>query len=152
MAKVINITIKHIPDYDMDLSHLGEFSNEKGEFAIEHDQGNSRTLDWFNADNVEDMKQAKQNYDYMMKHEDGELYGIGIKAFATIETGADIHEDWKLQNTITSGGVWGIEMGYDGDDKDIKGFEDGELSELMGVLDELGLDYKNVKPIIDPII
>ena len=66
MKKINRIIIKHLIDENPDLSYLGEFSNEEGEFAIKHDLSDNRTYNYFNAENVENMKQAMQNYERMM--------------------------------------------------------------------------------------
>jgi hypothetical protein len=133
MKKIEKIIIKHIPDYDTDLSWLGTFSNEKGEHAIEHSEG-GRTYKYFNADNVENMKQARQNYEEMMKFERGESLMIGIKAQAEIRTSYN-GKTW-LCNAVSSGGLWGIEDSNE--DDYIKEVEHEQLADIKDVLKELG--------------
>lgn len=144
MKKIEKITIKHIPDYDVDLSWLGTFSDTAGKFAIEHTQGNTRnSYKYFNADNVENMKQAQQNYNHIMKYDSGDLYAIGIKAEADIRT-SDDGKNWLI-NHISSGGLWGIEMGYPNDREDIKEIEQEQLADLKDVLLQLGFTEDEIK-------
>ena len=141
MKKIKQITIKHIPDYDADLSWLGKFSDEKGEFAVKHNGGHN-TLPYFNAENVENMKQARQNYNQIMKYDSGDLYAIGIKAEAEVYTSQD-GKTWKIDH-ITSAGLWGIEMGNKGDNEDIKSIEEDELDDLKITLKEFGFTDKEI--------
>jgi len=140
MKKINRIVIKHSIDTGPDLSWLGEFSNEKGEFPIEHDLSDSRTYNYFNADNVENMKQAKQNYKRMIDYNNNHWWMIGIKAEAEIATGT---KGWQLLNTIKSGGLWGIET--DCDDSHIKEIENEQLDELKDVLRKLGFSKLQIE-------
>ena len=140
MKKINRIIIKHPIDSDPDLSWLGEFSNEKGEFAIEHDLSDSNTFNYFNADNVENMRQAKQNYERMIDYDKSNWGMIGIKAEAEIATGT---KGWQLLNTITSGGLWGMET--DCDDDIIEGIENEQLDELKDVLRKLGFSKLQIE-------
>ena len=88
MKKITKITVKHIPDYNADLSYLGTFSNKKGEYAIEHN-GERNSYKYFNAENVSNKKEAQHNYNTIMKYDSGDLYSIGIKAEAEIQTKAN---------------------------------------------------------------
>ena len=131
------ITIKRIPDYDADLSWIGTFDNEaKDEFAIKHDESNSRTYNYFNPQKgaVTSKKEAMEDYKRMMAYENGEWGMIGIKAFAEIATSQD-GKIWQL-NTISSGGLWGIED--DSDEKYLMEEENNQLTDLRDVLAELG--------------
>ena len=113
MKKITKIIIRHIPEHDADTSFLGEFSNTPGKYAVKHN-GGSREFLYFNAENVENMKQARQNYTGMMKINDGEIGFIGIKAEAEIVTGDNAKKGYGLINKIISGGLWGIETPLDG--------------------------------------
>lgn len=142
MKRIDKIIVNKIPDYDCDLDWLGKFSNDKGRFAIKHNGGRN-SLPYFNAENVENMKQAKQNYKQMMKFETGELYMIGIKCTARIATSED-GKTWLI-NSVSSGGLWGIEQGYKGDDKDIESTIEEQGEELEKVLKEFGFSDKEIK-------
>jgi hypothetical protein len=135
--EIAKIEIQKIPDYEMDLSYLGTFGDEAGTYAIEHTEQTRWSYKYFNAENVENMEQARKNYNIMMKYERGELFHIGIKAVATIHTSHD-GNSWLI-NRITSGGVWGIEQGYKGDEEDIQSIIEEQKDELRDVL--LALDF-----------
>lgn len=138
MKKINKIIVRHIPDYDADTSYLGEFSNTAGKFAVKHD-GGAREYPYFNAENVENMKEAKQNYKTIMKIDSGEIGFIGIKAEAEINTGGE-NGSWLI-NKISSGGLWGIETPLDGYEKEV---EAEQLSELKDLLIELGFTTKEI--------
>ena len=142
MKKINKITIKHIPDDDDDLSYLGTFGNNKGEYGIEHN-GERGSYPYFNAENVSNMKEAKQNYETMMKYERGDLYSIGIKAEAEIHTQQDGNSFWKIDK-ITSGGLWSIEQGYKNDQEDIESIEQEQLEELKLTLKEFGFTDEEI--------
>lgn len=107
MIKVNKIKIRHIPDYDADLSYLGEYADEKGKFGIEIEHYTNGQYRYFNAANVENAKQARENYAYRKRIENGHILMIGVKATAEIAT-SDDGKNWLL-NEISSGGLWGIE-------------------------------------------
>ena|ERR1035437_1461373 len=147
MKKITKITIKHIPDYDADLSWIGTFSDTAGEFAIEHKQTERGQYKYFNPQKgaCEDMKQARRDYETMMKYERGDLYCIGVKAEAEIQT-SEQGNIWNI-NRVSSAGLWGIEQGYKDDKKDIKEIEDEQADELKDILTALGFtdaDYAGV--------
>jgi hypothetical protein len=144
MKKINKITIKHIPDYDADLSWIGTFSNEAGEFAIEH-KGDRNSCKYFNPQKgaCEDIKQARRDYKTIMKYDSGELYCIGIKAEAEIATSED-GNTWNI-NRVSSAGLWGIEQGYKGDKKDNIQVEDEQIDELHAILEALGFTQKEIK-------
>ena len=138
MKKKINkIIINYIPDNDADLDWLGKFSQEPGKFAVKHD-GGSRSYPFFNAENVENMKQAKENYKRMMEFENGIVSMYGVKATAEIYTSND-GKAWLI-NKVSSGGLWGIES--DNEEKYLKEIEVEQLDELKDVLLALGFTAK----------
>lgn len=141
MKKINRIIIKHLIDEEADLSHYGEFSDEKGEFAIKHDTYNSNlAFNYFNANNVENMRQARQNYKRVIDYDKGYWSMIGIRAEAEILTGK---KEWQLINTITSGGLWRIEN--DGHESDYKEIEEEQLDELKDVLRKLGFSKLQIE-------
>jgi len=145
MKTIKKIIIKHIQDNDNDLSWLGTFGNEKGEFGIDNPQfgDNRNSYPYFNANNVSDMTEAKQNYETIMKYDIGDLYSIGIKAEAEIYTQQDGNNFW-LMNKINSGGLWGIEQGYKNDKEDIKEIEQEQLEDLKTTLKEFAFSDKEI--------
>jgi len=139
MKKIEKIEVKKIPDYDSDLSYLGEFSNTPGEFAIKH-EGRPDEYAFFNAANVENMEQARQNYKRMIKYTNGELMDYGVMAEATILTGNGSY--WK-SDEITSGGLWG--MSSDSGDEYFQEEAGNQLAELSETLKEFDFSDKEIK-------
>lgn len=139
--KVEKIVIEHRPDYDAPLDYLGHFGDVKGEFGIEHKSDERNAYKFFNAENVENMKQARENYKRMMQFQNGEVLCYGIVAKAHILTSNDGGKT-ALKNTITSGGLWGIES--DSDEEYFDEVNLGELNELKSVLYALGFDDEQI--------
>ncbi len=143
---VSKIIIEHKIDEYPDLSYLGSFSNKPGAYPIEHN-GGLRAYPYFNADNVDDLTQAEQNYDRMMMFENGNVYMMGIIAEAQILIPIG-NGSFSIQ-TITSSGLYGIES--DSDKAYIKEIEAEQLDELKGYLkqlnievpDDIEIDYKD---------
>lgn len=143
MKKINKITIERIPDYDADLDWIGTFDREpKSDLAIEHEPDNNRTYNWFNAQKgtCETKAQARREYERMLAYNRGDWGMIGIKAKA--ETAISIGQgNWKL-DTITSGGLWGIET--DTDEKYYKEIEQEQLSEVKDYLKEYGFTDEDI--------
>ncbi len=138
--RITSISIQRIPDYDEDHDYLGRFSNTPNEYAVEHN-GDRGTYKYFNAENVENMKQARKNYNRIMRFENGELSSLGIKAFANIQTGYGSEGSW-LCNTIHSGGLWGFDSDYD--EAELKEQEKEQLADIKEVLAALGFTKKQI--------
>lgn len=130
MKRITSITIKHNPDEYPDFSHLGTFSDTKGKYAVKHD-GGMNSYQYFNADNVENMKQAKENYSELMEYENGTKYYIGISAAAEVQTSQD-GKHWLI-NHISSGVLWGLDSDCDNSD-----VEKDQLEDLYTTLKEYG--------------
>lgn len=140
MKKIEKIEVKKIPDYDSDLSYLGVFSNTPGEFSVKHN-GGSREYAYFNADNVENMEQARQNYDRIMQYDKGFLMDYGVMAEARILTSKD-GSYWKTDK-ITSSGLWG--MSSDNSPEEFKAEANNQLGKLAETLKEFGFKPKEIK-------
>lgn len=85
-----------------DLSFYGAFANEhKGEFSISHEPNNSRTFNWFNPENVSNMKEARQNYDR------ARTYGESWEMLGSIVTVS------KAGVELGSASIWGTESDSD---------------------------------------
>ncbi len=138
MKQINFITVERLEDNDTYLGYLGEFASEPGEFAIAHN-GGINEHPWFNADNVEDMEQAQQNYDRIMQFERGEVQHVGIQAKAELQVNG-------VLTTIESSGLWGIES--DSDDSYIIGIEQEQVDELKEMLLELGFSQKEVTQVV----
>lgn len=136
MIKKINtLTVKSDIDIHTNLDHLGAFSDEAGKYAIEHKNNDGRSYKYFNADNVENMEEAKENYKIVMEYETHQRYDIGVKAYAEIQTG-------DLVNTISSGGLWGISN--DISEEELKEVEEEQLIELEETLKALGFTNQDI--------
>jgi Holliday junction resolvasome RuvABC DNA-binding subunit len=73
--------------------------------------------------------------DRLEEFENGEFSFVGIKAVAHISVNG-------LPQSIESMGVWGVES--DSDDKHFDEMADEELSQLVGILEELGFSRREV--------
>lgn len=135
MIKIETIKVERLPDYDCDLSWIGEFGNAipDGKFGVKHD-GDINSYPYFISCNAENKKQAKQDYERIMQFENGNVEMLGIKATAELRT-SDNGRDWLI-NHISSGGLWGIES--DSGEEYLRGVEDDQIAELRGVLNQLG--------------
>lgn len=147
MKKAIlkSIKIKEIVEDSPDLSYLGQFANQpKGNFSIEHEPNDSRSFNWFNAENVATDKEAQQNYERAASYGDS-WNAIGIKAIAEIHIPFEVngHEtNYKIE-TIDSGGLWGIES--DSDDVYKNEVAQDQIEELQGYLKTLNVSLKKFK-------
>lgn len=142
MKRIKKVIFKRDYDENPDLSWLGTFSDEKGKFAVKH--GNTPSeFAFFNADNVDNMRQARQNYHEVMEFENENKSMMGVTAEAEIQTSSD-GNTWLI-NHISSGGLWGIDST---DEDTLKDEELGQFEDLKNVLLELGfseLDIINAK-------
>ena len=141
---VKEIKIKSTLDESPDLSYLGEFSNDKGKYAIQHN-GERGTYTFFNAANVENMKQAYANYGRIMKYENGDICDNGI--IADCEILIPQGNNNFLTQKITSGGLWGISS--DNDKAYIESIKKEQLNELKEILKLLNVEGIESVKIID---
>jgi hypothetical protein len=91
-----------------DLSHLGEYSDEPVEFAIDRKKNGDMERNeyrYFNPENCENMEQAQQNYDRMESYNRGSWSMLGITVTISI-----------LGIEIESASLWGIESDSGKDD------------------------------------
>lgn len=117
MAKMIlSIKFERLIDTDPDLSFpdlsfLGEYSDKaKSDLAIDREaQGDMgrNEFRYFNPTNAENKKQAQQDYDRAETYNKGDWCMLGIRAEAQITLGSNIVQ------SITSGGLWGLESDND---------------------------------------
>lgn len=136
MIKIETIRVERLPDYDCDLSWIGEFGNAipDGKFGVKHD-GDRHSYPYFISCNAENKKQAQQDYERIMQFENGNVGALGIKATAEIRT-SDNGKDW-LCNHVSSSGLWGIES--DSGEEYLREIEDEQVAELRSVLNQLGI-------------
>jgi hypothetical protein len=157
--RILSIEVKHIDDTDADTSYLGEYSNTPaGEFSIARNiigqyhyfnpgrvEAFDPTASWIPADRAfadkesfwrETMREnARKDYERMEAYNADDWSFIGIRAQAEIAIGG-------VCQTITSGGLWGIES--DSDESYFREVEHEELNQLRGILHELGFSKRAI--------
>jgi hypothetical protein len=159
--RILSITVKRIDDTDTntDTSDIGEYSNTPaGEFSIARNipgqyhyfnPGSVEAFDpaasWIPADREhadkesfwrETMREnARKDYARMESLDNGDWSFIGIRAQAEIVIGG-------VCQTITSGGLWGIES--DSDESYFREVEREELNQLRGILHEMGFSRRAI--------
>lgn len=152
MKKIESIKIKHEIDDFPDTSYLGEYSNKRARFSFDREvlrDMNRGEYRYFNpainpfdgktqSEKKEYAKQAKQDYERMERLNRGNWHYISIRAEATVIIG-------NVIQTISSGGLWGIES--DSGDDYIKEIEKEELDNLAEILKELGFKESQINKI-----
>jgi hypothetical protein len=86
-------------------------------------------------------KYGKQDYRRMESLNQGGYYYIGIRAEATVQVSFDGGKVWKF-DTMTSGGLWGIES--DSDPSYLDEVAKEELNELKATLIEYGFSETEI--------
>jgi hypothetical protein len=171
MSKKINkITIKHIYDESPDTSFFGKYTDEVNDWYIDREQGEyiailqkdedyelpskGREYRFFNPcaggekEGTKDyQKYGKEDFKRMEDLNNGQWEFIGIKAFAEVHTSQD-GNDWLI-NSVSSGGLWGIES--DSDKDYLKEVEQEQIAELKIVLKEFGFSDKEINKAIKEI-
>jgi hypothetical protein len=156
--RILNVTVKQIPDIDPDTSYLGTYSDTpENEFSIERKNVGTREYHWFNPATVEPYdataswipahvknrrtywlramrKNARQDFERMESLNRGQWEYIGVVA------DAEIVVDHTVQN-IKSGGLWGVES--DSGDY-LKEIANEQLSELREQLHALGFGKRAI--------
>jgi len=130
--EILNIKIVSEPDYDPDMSYLGEFSNDHKPGCIEHEPNDNRSYPYFHPANTEF---ANEDYKRMLAYENGLWNMISIHAVAEIKINDTLE-------TIRSGGLYGIESDSDKEHFMEVGAE--ETCELRDMLKELGFTDSEV--------
>lgn len=167
MNKIKIITICHIPDYDADLSYIGKYTDELTDGVIVREFGEfyedlteeqkedipeySREMRGFKpvgggepVGSADYKKYGKQDYELMQKIERGDVSFIGIKAEAEILVSLNDH--WITQS-ISSGGLWGIDVDSSEETEYIKEIQQEQLSELLDISKALGFTEEQFKAI-----
>ena len=80
-----------------------------------------------------------------MQYDNGDFFYIGVRADADIQTSYD-GKNW-LCNTITSGGLWGIES--DSDESYIESIRIEEETELRDILSKFGFSDDEITTALD---
>jgi len=165
--RIESIVIQQILDECPDTSHLGEFTgrNQDGDdlkrgSVFEHDKGNNRTLDYFvpmmsveehrkglvkmgySKGQAEEMSRSycKADYERILALDRGDFCYIGIKAKAVVSIPIPNNPGCVRLETLTSGGLWGVESDS-GDYLDEVAQE--ELNDLKSHLKAFGVYIRN---------
>lgn len=107
----VTLTVERKPDYDPDLSWMGEYSNTPGPYAIDTGKG-SRYLQYFNppwenykGEPEEEIKKyCRQDFERMEAYNRGDWWMLGICATVTVS-----HDSWAAGKEIGRSSVWGVE-------------------------------------------
>jgi hypothetical protein len=138
MKRIDRIVIEHVEDPHGDSSHLGEYSDTPGEFAIDRKCGGNEYR-YFNAANVSNMKEARENYKRAERLNNGHWHYIGIRAVAYVSTSAG--GAWQ-SHKLASHGLWGTES--DGGHKYHREIAAEEISTLTDILLDFGFTAEQV--------
>jgi hypothetical protein len=158
--RILNVTVRRMLDDSPDTSYLGEFSNSsETEFAINHRgrNGSPNEYAYFNPGSVEPfdgkkdswhkgnrarwhkamLQNAEADYKRMLALDNGEFCYVGIRAEAEIQAA-----QFGAIQTITSGGLWGVES--DSTEDYLASIEKEELSDLRSTLADLGFSKRAI--------
>jgi hypothetical protein len=136
--KIRSITVARLQDEDPDLSWLGRYSNtpSKPEVTIDlqtrGDRGRNEYRYFIAANSAEETgnpESVEQDYERSESLNRGDWWFIGIIAKAKVQI-------CDTEQTITSGGLWGIES--DSGSEYIETVEAEQLNELRYILLNLG--------------
>lgn len=164
--RILSITVKRLEDDSPDTSWLGEYaSRPNGDYSIDRKHSLDCPInnpqesanicncdesgDWshseyqyfntsgnYTGEPLTDIVQyTKRDYARMESLNAGNWCFLGIRAQAEIVAG-------NVCQKITSGGLWGIES--DSDESYLKEVESEELSELRGILHEMGFSKRAI--------
>ena len=165
--KILSIKVERMTDENPDTSLIGEYTDQPDDWAIcrccgeylakcgeEHETPpKGREFRFFKPyaggekeGTEEYQKYGKQDYDRMEGLNAGHWWFIGIGAKAqvvTTKTGAGVVQ------TITSGGLWGIES--DSDNAYLRQVEDEQLTELVEELKRLGFGERQIDKALESV-
>jgi hypothetical protein len=172
MKKIDKIKIVHTMDDDPDLSwlgeytekltdgvivrHFGKFYQDLTEEEIEEIPGRSNEYRGFipadsgeKPDSPNYKKYALENYSRMEDINNGNVGFYGISAEAKVLTQYPGSDHWLI-NTLSSGGLWGIES--DSDPSYFEEIEKEQLEELKDVLKEYGFSEDEINKSFENIV
>lgn len=171
--QIESITLKQELDTDPDLSYLGEYvkqpdagvvdrrtgklweelSEEEQEESLDHAR-HSRSLEFFKpyAGGEKPWSEhyrtyAMQDFKRMEAYENGNWCCIGISAVANVSI--ELGKDTRKLDTLTSGGLWGIES--DAGEEHLEEIRQEQLSELHTVLDAYGFSKAQITKAVNTV-
>lgn len=147
--RILKVTIKRMADTDPDTSWLGEYSNNpESDYAIDrvgedgyHDPREFRYFNpnWQNYEGEPEAdirKFCQQDFERMEALNNGQWQFIGIRAEAEIQLSGDVVQ------TLSSGGLWGIESDSDG--AYLEDIQNEQIAELGQQLEAAGFSKRAV--------
>lgn len=143
-GKILSVRIERAADTAPDTSYLGEYSNSAtSPAAIDRQERGDcgREYRYFNpamtGEETGNPDSPEQDYQRMESLNRGNWWYIGIIAKAKIQTGRN-----SVIQTISSGGLWGIES--DSDSAYLDQVRREELSSLFGELKRIGFSEAQI--------
>jgi hypothetical protein len=138
MKKIVDIKIVQRPDPVDDGSQLGKYTDEWSEHAIDRKERGDWHQGQFRCFIPATIYPEYADADYIRAEafNNSEWSYVGVQAVAPIETNG-------LRNTLTSGGLWGIESDSDPEYFAEVGAE--EVEALRDVLLELGFSVSEIE-------
>lgn len=166
-TKIESIKIERIPDDNLDLSYLGEYTSKVPDKAdinrnnaflrvnrgrneykyfipanrVESTRRDLIRMGWNKQDaEVQARKQNRQDFERMEEFAAGDVSCMGIKAIANLLV--PLGENYWIHQSVESGGLWGIES--DSNEEYIKEVAEEELSELREILGGLTIGKRTI--------
>lgn len=142
--RILSVTVKRVQDESPDLSWIGEYGNSpKSPAAIDREERGERghgEYRYFNpqltGEETGNPQSPEQDYERMEAYSRGEWCMLGIIAEAEVQFTA------TTVQTISSGGLWGIES--DGGADYFTEVEEEQLSALADELAAMGIGKRAI--------
>ena len=145
MNKIEKITLKIEVDDNPDLSYLGEYSDTPAERHIDRQERGDKEDGEYRYFNLGygDPEYLEQDYERAEAYNRGEWYMFGI--IAKVEVSYE-RDDYKRLETLSSGGLWGIESDSG---TYIREAAKQQLAELEEHLKRFNVDLGNFEKLAD---
>lgn len=136
--RIERIWVSHEPDFNCDLSYLGEYSDSPGPNAIDRKARGDQIRNEYrycnialSAEQTGNPDSVEQDYQRMEAYQRGHWHMVGIVAKALVVVG-------NVRQEIRSGGLYGIES--DSDKEHLDSIAREELAQLRDILSKLGFE------------
>lgn len=135
--KIEEIKIKHIVETQPDLSYLGKYSNKPAEICIDRQERGDQHRGEYRYFNPcdDDPRYIERHYERFESYHQQQWCVLGIKADAVVSYPVEPSGSKRLE-TLSSGGIWGIES--DSGDY-ISAVEDEQVDDLREHLAQFGI-------------
>ena len=136
--KIESIKIKHTIETQPDLSYLGKYSNNPAEVHIDRKERGNQGCGEYRYFNLGygDPEYIEQDYKRAESYNRQEWYVFGVMAVAIVSYSTETVPASNRLETLTSGGLWGIES--DSEDY-IETVENEQLDDLREHLAHFGI-------------